>query len=144
MPDLPVEWLAEAEQLVAAHPGTLLERKAQGFVLHYRRAPASGPALLSALEAMCARRADAFSIMGALMAWEIKPHGADKATAVTALMARAPFLGRVPVYVGDDVTDEDGMRAARALGGFGWRVPDMFGDPAGVRAWLAREAASLA
>lgn len=141
MPDIPADWLADAEQVVAAHPGTLLERKAHGFVLHYRRAPSAGPALLSAMQAICARQPDAFAIMGALMAWELKPHGADKATAVTALMARAPFLGRVPVYVGDDVTDEDGMRAARALGGLGWRVPDVFGDPAGVRAWLAREAA---
>ena len=51
-------------------------------------------------------------------------------------MARPPFAGRVPVYIGDDVTDEDGIRAALALGGEGWRVAEVFGDAAGVRAWL--------
>ena len=51
-------------------------------------------------------------------------------------MARAPFLGRVPVFIGDDVTDLDGIRAARVLGGAGLWVPDVFGGPAGVRAWL--------
>ena len=67
--------------------------------------------------------------------------GADKATAVAALMAHAPFTGRVPVYIGDDVTDEDGIRAAQARGGIGLRVADAFGDAAGVRAWLAALAA---
>ena len=52
-------------------------------------------------------------------------------------MARAPFAGRIPVFVGDDVTDEDGMEVARAMGGMGLRVQEHFGDARGVRAWLA-------
>jgi trehalose 6-phosphate phosphatase len=72
------------------------------------------------------------------MAFEVKPRGADKGTAVAALLAQPPFAGRVPVYVGDDVTDEDAIRAACAAGGFGLRVAEVFGDAAGVRAWLAR------
>jgi trehalose 6-phosphate phosphatase len=40
------------------------------------------------------------------------------------------------VFIGDDVTDEDGMRAARQFGGQGLRVQEAFGDPAGVRKWL--------
>jgi trehalose 6-phosphate phosphatase len=71
------------------------------------------------------------------MTWEMRPLGADKGTAVTRLMGRAPFVGRVPVFIGDDVTDEDGMRAARAMGGVGMRVAEVFGDPRGVLAWLA-------
>jgi len=46
----------------------------------------------------------------------------------------------VPVYIGDDVTDEDGMRAAQALGGLGLRMQEAFGSPAAVRAWLAASA----
>jgi trehalose 6-phosphate phosphatase len=51
-------------------------------------------------------------------------------------MARAPFVGRLPVFIGDDVTDRDGIAAAVAMGGVGLWVPDLFGDAAGVRAWL--------
>jgi trehalose 6-phosphate phosphatase len=40
------------------------------------------------------------------------------------------------VFVGDDVTDEDAIAAARRLGGIGLRVDEAFGSPAGVRAWL--------
>ncbi|MFN7001206.1 MAG: trehalose-phosphatase [Elioraea tepidiphila] len=72
------------------------------------------------------------------MAWEVKPRAADKGTAVAALMARAPFRGRMPVFIGDDVTDEAAIAAAERHGGVGLRVEESFGDPAGVRAWLAR------
>ena len=70
------------------------------------------------------------------MIWEVRPRGVDKGTAVAALMDRPPFRGRLPVFVGDDVTDEDGIAAAAAMGGAGLRVQDVFGDAAGVRAWL--------
>ena len=139
-PDLPVapaRWVEQAARVAAATYGVLLERKAHGFVLHYRLAPSSGPALRQELLSILGDEAALFTIMPAHMAWEVKPRGADKGRAVLSLMARPPFAGRVAVYVGDDVTDEDGMRAARQLGGIGLRVQDSFGDAAGVRAWLA-------
>ena len=74
--------------------------------------------------------------MPASMAWEAKPVAADKGGAVRAMMAQPPFAGRTPVYIGDDVTDLDGIAAAQALGGVGWQVAPVFGGPAGVRAWL--------
>jgi trehalose 6-phosphate phosphatase len=136
LPAVPLRWLERAERAAAATPGVLLERKAHGFVLHYRLAPAAGPALHQAVLAMLAEGGADFAVMPARKAWEVRPRGADKGKAVRRLMACPPFLGRVPVYVGDDVTDEDGMRAARELGGLGFKVQDRFGDAAGVRAWL--------
>ncbi len=146
--EVPTAWLAHAEALAAGTDGVLLEPKARGFVLHYRMAPDAGPALYDAMLALLEgtdgeSHADRFTVMAARMAWEMKPVGADKGSAVDALMARPPFHGRVPVYIGDDTTDEDGIRAAIGLGGLGLRVPDVFTDPSGVRAWLAREAAAM-
>jgi trehalose 6-phosphate phosphatase len=142
LPALPPGWLEQAERVVAGTRGVLLERKAHGFVLHYRLAPAAGPALRQALTAILDGEAAEFTVMPVRMAWEVKPCAADKGRAVHRLMARPPFAGRVPVYVGDDVTDEDGMRAARQLGGLGLRGQDRFGDAAGVRAWLGTLAGS--
>jgi len=137
LPPPPPAWLVVAEALAATHPGTLLEYKARGFVLHYRLAPAAGPALECGLLALLDGQAT-HVLMPAHMAFEVRPRGADKGTAVAALLERAPFAGRVPVYVGDDVTDEDAIRVARARGGLGLLVAEAFGDAAGVRAWLGR------
>jgi len=134
--DVPSEWLAQAEQIAAANPRVVLERKRHGFVLHYRGAPSAGAAIEQVLRKLLDGVAG-FTLLAAKMAWEVRPAGVDKGLAVRAIMARAPFAGRLPVFVGDDITDEDGIEAAVSLGGAGFRVDDMFGDPAGVRAWIA-------
>jgi trehalose 6-phosphate phosphatase len=143
-PDLsppPPGWIAHATMLEAAHPGSLFEPKPRGFALHYRLAPDAGPALGAALAALVSGSA-AFGLLHGHMTWEVRPNGVDKGDAVAILMRRPPFLGRVPVFIGDDVTDEDGMRVARAMGGAGLRVQNVFGDAAGVRTWLRETAAS--
>jgi trehalose 6-phosphate phosphatase len=141
--DLPPEWLERAEQAIAAHPGALLERKSRSLVLHYRRAPGAEAALRAAVLDMLAGHEDRFALMESAMALEMKPLGADKGSAVASLMGRPPFAGRVPFFIGDDVTDEDGIRVALTLGGHGLRVQPWFTNAAGVRAWLAREAERL-
>jgi trehalose 6-phosphate phosphatase len=140
LPHTPDAWLTVAEAAVAEHRGAFVERKTHGFVLHYRAVPAAEAALREAALAIVAGRPD-FVVMHARMAWEIKPAAADKGVAVRVLMDRAPFAGRLPVFVGDDVTDQDGIMAANDMGGAGLFVPDTFVDADGVRAWLAHAAA---
>jgi trehalose 6-phosphate phosphatase len=140
VPPPPPEWIDAAQALIAAHPGSLFEQKPRGFGVHFRMVPDAEPAIHAALAALIARN-PAFELMPSQMLWEVRPRGVNKGHAVVSLMRRPPFLGRVPVFIGDDVTDEDGMRAARAMGGVGLRVQDHFGDAAGVRAWLSETAA---
>ena len=137
LPELPAHWLAEAERIVAGHPGASVERKQTGLVLHFRGAPDAGPALRTEAEALLAQDPQRrFHLQTAKMAWELKPGGIDKGTAVGQLMQQPPFAGRIPIFIGDDVTDEDGIRGAEALGGLGFRIPDDFPDPDAFRAWL--------
>lgn len=135
----PPDWLDRGAMLEAAHPGSKFEQKPAGFGLHFRLAPEAGPAIHAALSALVAESRD-FWLMPGHMMWEVRPRGVDKGDAVARLMRDAPFLGRVPVFIGDDVTDQDGMRVARAMGGAGLWVPDVFGDAAGVRRWLYQTA----
>ncbi len=109
--------------------------KQHGFVLHYRAVPELGPAAARRPRRAAARHAR-FTLLPARKAWEVRPAGADKGTAVAALMRAAPFAGRLPLFIGDDVTDEDAIvaaaqarrrRAARARG---------VRQSHGVRAWL--------
>jgi trehalose 6-phosphate phosphatase len=143
LPDPPPAWQRRAEALAAAHPGALVEPKAHGFVLHFRQAPGAGAPGRALLEDLLAGAED-FVLMPAHMAWEVKPRAVSKARAVERLMQAPPFAGRVPVYVGDDVTDEAGMAAARAAGGLGIKLQERFGTPAALRRWLARLAEDAA
>jgi trehalose 6-phosphate phosphatase len=55
---------------------------------------------------------------------EARASGATKGAAVHGFMGEAPFAGRTPIFVGDDLTDEDGFVAAQELGGAGIKVGD--------------------
>ena len=51
------------------------------------------------------------------MVYEIGLTGKDKGVAITEFMCEAPFAGRLPVFVGDDATDEDGFAVVNRLNG---------------------------
>ena len=137
LPNLPPHWLPAASSLASQHPGAMLEPKSHGLVLHYRAAPQAGQALQARLQNFLAETPGAYVLLPAKMAWEIRPAGIDKGTALRSLMQHPPFQGRTPVFAGDDVTDQDGIAEARAQGGLGLFVPESFGTPSAVRSWIA-------
>jgi len=138
----PAAWREAAAAFAASRPGLLLEEKTYGFVLHFRAVPERAEETTAFLRGMA--EGSAFQVIPAHAAAELRPKGSDKGSAVAWMMRYAPFAGRVPVFIGDDVTDEDGMRVARAHGGEGYRVPERFpAGPADVRAWLTRLAEQL-
>ncbi|MFT8244645.1 trehalose-phosphatase [Roseomonas sp. BN140053] len=144
LPVPPPRWRDAADRFAAAHPGTLAEHKHHGLVLHFRLAPEAETAARHLVEELAAEQPDDFRVVPAHAALELRPRFADKGRAVHRLMQRAAFAGRVPIFIGDDVTDEDGITAAYALGGLGYRMPEDFGgQPAILRDWLARFAAEL-
>src|SRR5580765_6258547 len=114
-----------ARALVAAHAGLILETKPAGFALHYRARPELEDTCREALFAALSARPEARAVWQWLdghCVFELKQRSVSKGLAVRALLAQAPFAGRQPVFVGDDVTDEDGIAAVQAAGGFGVRV----------------------
>lgn len=114
-------------------PGLLVERKSISVGLHFRCAPQWGEAA-GDLAAVLAARHD-LQLQPGKMLFELRPGGADKGSAVRALMADPPMKGGVPLFVGDDVTDEEGFSAAIELGGNGILV----GPPRQTRAAFSLE-----
>src|ERR1700739_262475 len=88
-------------------PGILLEDKGYSLALHYRLAPHAEKAIYEAVSLIRADLPEApFEVLPGKCVCEIKPAGFDKATGVRELMSHAPFQGRRPIFIGDDVTDE--------------------------------------
>lgn len=141
-PRISSDAISAAEAFAKAMPGVQVEIKSHGVALHYRGAPpAAGKAL--AFVADLAQR-HSLKVKHGKMVAELVTPGADKGAAVRMLMAMAPFRDAYPLFVGDDVTDEDGFAAAQLLGGSGvlvgapretdarFRLPDV----AAVHSWL--------
>lgn len=105
----------------AAHPGVLVEDKGPALVLHYRRAPAAEAAARHLVTDL-AKAHGRLRVLDGKMMIEITSPKADKGLAITAFMSEAPFAGRRPVFIGDDVTDEDGFDMVNKLGGYSIRV----------------------
>jgi len=137
----------QVTSLAEATPGLLVEHKPFGVALHYRQAPEAEERVGAALKELAKR--SGLSLQQGKMVIELRPPGADKGDAVRAFMTEPDFAGARPLFVGDDLTDEDAFRAAAELGGGGvlvgperetaakWRLSCV----SSVAAWLA-EAAS--
>lgn len=105
------------ERFVADHPGALLEDKSATLALHYRRAAGAETAAREVMERTRAELGSGYRVQEGKMVLELKPHRPNKRTVVEDFMAEAPFRGRVPVFIGDDLTDEEGFEAAQNGGG---------------------------
>ena len=102
-------------------PSTLLETKGMAFALHYRQAPQFEKQVLALAESAVAEFPE-LTLQPGKCVVEIKPHGIDKGAAITTFMQHAPFKGRIPVFVGDDLTDEKGFHAVNGLQGISVKV----------------------
>jgi trehalose 6-phosphate phosphatase len=129
------------------HPGALVEDKGPGVALHWRRAPRAEEAARALAERVARDLGPGFRALHGRRVAEVLPAGGDKGAALAAVMQEPPFAGRIPVFVGDDSTDEDGFAAANRLGGLSIRVGDgarptaaraRAAGVAALRAWLAR------
>lgn len=108
-------------EFVLQHEGLLLEPKAGSVALHYRLAPELADAC-RAVMADALQAAPDFEALEGKMVIEARPASTSKADALRAFMREVPFVGRVPVFLGDDMTDEDGFRAVQEMGGVGVKI----------------------
>lgn len=107
---------------VRGRPGTMVEDKERSVVLHFRQAPAAEADAVALGERLARESGSTLRLLHGKMVVELLPAGVDKGRAIAALVDLPPFRGRVPVYVGDDVTDEAGFRVVNDRGGTSVKV----------------------
>lgn len=130
----------------ADRAGVVVEVKTLGVAVHYRLAPEVEPAARALVDRIAME--SGLAVQEGKMMIELRAAGHDKGTGIAALMTHPPFAGTVPVFAGDDITDEAGFGAVATLGGIGILVgPERptaaryrLADVAAVHAWLEQAA----
>jgi trehalose 6-phosphate phosphatase len=102
--------------------GVLIEDKGAAVGAHYRQAPDRQADLEALMERAASEAGSEFTLQRGKMVIELRPARASKGEALRAYLAAAPFAGRLPIAIGDDLTDEAMFTAANALGGHSVRI----------------------
>jgi trehalose 6-phosphate phosphatase len=140
----PEDAAARIAAFAAQHEGLLVERKTMSMTVHYRERPQLEGLVLETLQRIHADMDNEFRLLRGKMVVEIVQAAANKGSAIRTFMAMAPFAGRRPVFVGDDVTDEDGFAVVNEMGGISVHIGDRrdsaarwrFASTAELRDWL--------
>jgi trehalose 6-phosphate phosphatase len=127
-------------------PKILVEDKGYSLALHYRLAPHAEKTIYAQVARIRAELSSApLQLLPGKSVLEIKHAGFTKASGVRELMDRAPFKGRRPLFIGDDITDESVFDIMPEFGGFAFSVgrraravSGHFDTPADVRAFLTQ------
>ena len=141
----PADLIDAVEDFASRHSGLLVEIKDAAVALHYRRAPELEDEARDFITSALTAKTDDLRMIDGKMVIEITPKHHDKGAAIRHLMNEPQFRGRRPVFLGDDVTDEDGFRVVNELGGTSVHVGDSSAtlakhtlpDVDAVRRWLA-------
>ena len=111
-------------------PGVLIEDKGAAIAAHYRQAPERREELEAVMARYLKQAGPDFTLQNGKMVVEIRPSHANKGSALKAFLDEPPFTSRLPIAIGDDVTDEAMFREANALGGLSIRIGEPGSDTA--------------
>jgi trehalose 6-phosphate phosphatase len=147
---LPADLRRRLEDAAGIGPGVVIEDKDYSVALHYRKAREHAEKIRHHIAATRkAFSAEPTELLLGKAMFEVKRPGISKGESIRNLMAHAPFSGRIPVFIGDDVTDESVFRVLPEIGGIGFGVArhfpgltGIFKNPAEVRSALDALAAN--
>lgn len=133
----------QMRELTATWPRLLVEDKGATLAVHYRGVPEAEPGLRQAMASLVEASDNALEVLMGKNVCELRPSGINKGSAISRLLETPRFAGRLPLVIGDDVTDEAAFEVALDAGGAAvkvgsgdsrarWRLQ----DPLRVREWL--------
>ncbi len=110
------------ERVTADWKGVLIEDKGAAVAAHFRQGPEWQKSLEAVMHSALEEAGPDYALQRGKMVIEIRPVHASKGAAVHAFLSEQPFIGRKPVTIGDDLTDEAMFKVANELGGLSVRV----------------------
>lgn len=109
-------------EIVALKPGVLVEDKGCSVAIHWRLAPQEKEFALASAHAAVEALGSDYRVQHGKAVAEILPAAAGKGKVIERFLQQAPYKGRHPIFVGDDLTDENGFRTVNARGGLSIRI----------------------
>ena len=107
-PDLRRE-IARLRDVVASHPGMILEDKGCSVALHWRMAPDAEDFAQDLARATADTLGEDYRLQFGKAVAEILPAASGKGRIIESFLRETPYRGRSPIFVGDDLTDEHGF-----------------------------------
>lgn len=114
--------IARLRQRLEPWPGVVVEDKRVGVAVHWRMAPDAEADAMAAAAELAADLGPGYRVQDGKAVREIVPAHAGKGGAVRTLMEAFPYIGRRPIFIGDDRTDEDAFATVNALDGVAVKV----------------------
>jgi trehalose 6-phosphate phosphatase len=111
------------EKTVGDETGVIIERKPGAVALHYRLRPDLEQRCCDIVHDVIGKHPN-LRLLHGKMVFELMPRGGDKGSVIEAFLSEPPFLGRKPLFAGDDVTDEAGFSVVNARGGVSIKIGD--------------------
>lgn len=110
--------MREAENM----PGVLIEDKGAAVAAHYRLAPQFEEQLHQRMKDYAHAAGPDWALQIGKFVFELRPSRASKGDALERFLSEQPFLDRLPLAIGDDLTDESMFAVANARDGYSIRV----------------------
>lgn len=114
--------VARLKDIVATHPGLLVEDKGCSVALHWRLAPHEADFARATARSLAESLGSDYRIQYGKAVAEILPAASGKGRVIEAFLREPPYRGRRPIFIGDDLTDEHGFEAVHRAGGLSVRV----------------------
>jgi trehalose 6-phosphate phosphatase len=121
LPDYPFV-VTRCVELAMRCGNAMVEAKNPTVALHLSRLHPAFPDLVAGMREIEAQWDGRLSCIVAHNVAELRPADMHKGKVLAGAGLFQPFIGRRPVFIGNDTPDIDGFRAAEALGGFGVSV----------------------
>ncbi|WP_245410851.1 trehalose-phosphatase [Microvirga flavescens] len=112
------------QDVASAKSGVLVEDKGCSVAVHWRLAPQERDFVLATVNAAAEALGPEYRIQLGKAVAELLPAAAGKGKVIESFLRQAPYRGRRPIFVGDDLTDENGFNAVNALDGISVRIGD--------------------